>query len=135
MSSTATSPGSPSTLPGDPPLAHQITITAGSARLSLEGDLDLVAEPLLELLLDPFSSTALVIVDLSAVTFISCGVLRKLLDASRHTRAMGGRFVVVPSQGAVRRLFDLIGAERELEVVATPPDPAWSPPVSRAQAA
>ena len=107
---------------GDPLFAHQVTTAAGSAELSLEGELDLAAEPQLELLLDRCSSAAHVIVDLRAVSFISCGVLRQLLAASRHTQTMGGRFLVVPSPGAVQRLIDLIGVERELELVATPPD-------------
>ena len=122
MSSAATSSEWSASLSGDPLLAHQITITAGSAQLSLEGELDLLVEPQLELLLDRCGSAALVIIDLRAVSFISCGVLHQLVAASRHTRATGGRFVVVPSPGAVQRLIDVIGVERELELVATPPD-------------
>ena len=103
---------------GDPPLAHELSIAAGCARLSLEGELDLVAEPQLALLLDRCSSAVLVIVDLRAVTFISCGVVGQLAAASRRTLATGGRFVVVPGRNAaVRRVFDVTGMEPEFEHV------------------
>jgi anti-anti-sigma factor len=106
---------------------------AGSARLSLRGELDIAAEPRLQSLLDRcIADAALVVVDLSAVEFLSCGVLGQLITASRLSRAMGGRFVVVRGRAAVQRLFDLVGVELEFEIVDAPPDcsrlpRSWAP--------
>ena len=79
---------------------------------------------------------ALVVVDLSAVEFLSCCALRQLVTASRHTRAMGGRFVIVRGRATVQRLFDLVGVDLEFEIVDAPPDcsrlpRSWAPPARR----
>ena len=122
MSTAESSTGWPATLPGAPPFTHQLALEAGSARLSLQGDFDLSAEPRLASLLDRCTTeAALVLVDLSAVEFLSCGALRLILSASRRTRALGGRFVVVRGQTTVQRLFDLYGVDLEFELVDAPP--------------
>ena len=123
MSTAHASTGRSATLPGAPPFTHQLALEAGSARLSLEGDLDIAAEPRLSPLLDRCTAeAALVVVDLSSVEFLSCRALRLLLVASRRTRAMGGRFIVVRGQDTVQRLFDLVGIDLAFELVDAPPD-------------
>ena len=128
MSTAESSTGRSATLPGAPPFTHQLALEAGSARLSLLGDFDMAAEPRLAPLLDRCTAdAALVVVDLSAVEFLSCRALRLLLIASRRTRAMGGRFVVVRGQATVQRLFDLVGVDLAFELVDAPPDRSHLP--------
>jgi anti-anti-sigma factor len=123
--STAEAPTRSATLPCAPPFSHRLALEDGSARLSLRGEYDIAAEPRLASLLDRCTAgAALVIVDLSAVEFLSCGALHRLLTASWHTRAMGGRFVVVRGQASVQRLFDLVGVDLDLEIVDAPADRA-----------
>ena len=120
--STAEAPTRSATLPCAPPFSHRLALEDGSARLSLRGEYDIAAEPRLASLLDRCTAgAALVIVDLSAVEFLSCEALHRLLTASWHTRAMGGRFVVVRGQASVQRLFDLVGVDLDLEIVDAPP--------------
>ena len=108
--------------PGDPPFSHQLAIEAGVARLSFDGELDLIAQPRLVSALDRCTSeAALVIVDLRAVDLLSRSALQRLIAASRRKRAMGGRLVVVRGRGTVQQLFERVGVTLDLEVVDTPP--------------
>ena len=96
----------------------------GAARLCLEGELDIAGESRFAWCLERCQAeAAVVVVDLRALAFMSCGGLRHLLNAARHARATGGRLVVVRGQAAVERLFDLIGVSPELELVDRPPEP------------
>ena len=72
--STAEAPTRSATLSCAPPFSHRLALEDGSARLSLRGEYDIAAEPRLASLLDRCTAgAALVIVDLSAVEFLSCG--------------------------------------------------------------
>ena len=122
MSTAAVPSRRPPFRSGDPPFSHQLAIEAGVARLSFDGELDLIAQPRLASALDRCTSeAALVIVDLRAVELLSYSALQQLIAASRRKRAMGGRLVVVRGHGAVQRLFDRVGVTRDFEVVDTPP--------------
>jgi anti-sigma B factor antagonist len=62
----------------------------------------------------------IVLLDLSAVTFIDVAGVRAILAAHRHARACGTRMTIVPAVDGAQRVFALIGVESTLPFVAEP---------------
>ncbi len=60
-----------------------------------------------------------VIVDLAETTFVDTRACRALLHAARRLRDQGAILVVVNQDPEVRRVFDVMGLEEFLTVVAT----------------
>lgn len=90
--------------------------------MRVEGELDIANEARFAAVLDRCQATsALVIVDLRGLEFLSCGGLHVLLSAARRARATGGRLVVVHGPGAIQRLFEIVDVTLELELVDRPP--------------
>jgi anti-anti-sigma factor len=76
-----------------------------------------------------------VIVDLRALEFLSCGGLHALVSAARRARATGGRLVVVHGPGAVQRLVEIVDVTFEIELVDRPPSRLPPPRCWRGEAA
>jgi anti-anti-sigma factor len=61
-----------------------------------------------------------VVIDLREVTFLDSSGLRLLLQLNRELSEAGRRLVIVQGPRRVARVFELTGAESELEVVSDP---------------
>jgi anti-sigma B factor antagonist len=85
----------------------------GVLRLSLTGDLDLVAKDELEELLRVLRyGGSAVRVDLSRLEFIDSSGLRSLLTAVVNARSDGWPLTIEPTvPSAVRRVIDIVGVE------------------------
>ena len=104
--------------------------TPFEARSSLEqdvlivtaaGEVDMSTAPRLLEMIDAISDAArLVIVDLTEVSFLDSSGLNTLVRGQRRLSVRGiGLRVVVPSDHAVRRVFEIAHLEDELHVVET----------------
>ncbi|MGZ4349518.1 MAG: ice-binding family protein [Solirubrobacteraceae bacterium] len=92
----------------------------GVTRVVVTGELDIATSPrLVAALSRPADGTALVILDLSEMTFIDAVGLGVILTADRRLREADCRLVVIPGPRAVQRVFELTGTERELDFRAT----------------
>ena len=58
-----------------------------------------------------------VLVDLGAVTFVDAATVGVLLTANAEARLMGQRVVLCELSPRVRRVLNLLGVEREFEIV------------------
>lgn len=84
--------------------------------LVLSGELDMAEVPrLLEVLQSAVAVSAVVHVDLAAVTFIDSTVISTLITARRTASDAGKRFAVRKSTGHVRRVLEVAGV---LEVLS-----------------
>jgi anti-sigma B factor antagonist len=90
--------------------------------LSLAGELDLAAAPVLQEQLDrAVRGGGVVVVDLSGLPFIDSSGLHMLVGAERQLRASGGQLVLVRGQRAVHRVFELTGLDRYFAWCDFPP--------------
>ncbi len=62
------------------------------------------------------------VIDLTGVTFLDSSGLRLLLRLKRELLEYGGKLVVVPGGSRVARLFELTGADQDLELAGERPD-------------
>jgi anti-anti-sigma factor len=60
----------------------------------------------------------LVVLDLSAVTFIDCSGMHAILRAAAGFRATGRRLVLLNESRVIERLFELAGVDDEFEFVS-----------------
>jgi anti-sigma B factor antagonist len=90
-----------------------VTFSAGSSRLTLEGELDLATAPDLEraLTFAERRRPEVVVVDLRGLTFMDLTGVRVLLDAQRRASEHGYRVAIVRGRGAVQRIVELAGVE------------------------
>jgi anti-anti-sigma factor len=96
--------------PSEPPLVVTATVVRGCHVLVAEGELAEVVEPL-EQAISACSDGRPVIVDLSAVTFISSAAIYVLLK--RRSKPPP---VIVCPPGSIRRVLDIVGAGRQTSV-------------------
>ena len=103
----------------------QIAQTPGGVRLALSGEIDMsTIDELRRRTADTLAeATDTVVLDLAAVTFLDSSGLRLMLQLNREVKERGGRFVVMPGDGPVSRLFELTGAAAELEIADGGSDP------------
>jgi anti-anti-sigma factor len=90
--------------------------------LSLEGEIDIADVSLLEQSIDAAVAAAAteVWIDLAPATFIDVICVNCLLREQRALRQLNRRFVVIaPADGQARRVLELTGAGRQLELYAT----------------
>ena len=92
----------------------------GVVRVTLTGELDMGTAPQLAHALAGIADpTALVILDLSELTFMdSCG-LHVILNARAALADAGRGLALVPGCHQVQRIFELTGTEHRLEFVST----------------
>jgi anti-sigma B factor antagonist len=97
----------------------------GVRLLEVFGELDLATAPKLCAALDVarVHRVKRVVVDLTGVDFCDSTGLRALIGASTELRVSGGRLAVAClPDGAVARLFDIVGARESLRVCETQAD-------------
>jgi anti-sigma B factor antagonist len=91
----------------------------GVAHLAVAGELCLSTSPEFETVVSALGDdTTVVVVDLSAVTFIDCSGVHAILDAAATLRAANRRLVLVHSSAVIERLFELAGVRDEVDQVS-----------------
>ena len=91
----------------------------GPIHISLKGELDLstVGKVQDELRRVEASAPAVVVLDLSKLTFLNSTGLRCLVTADERAREEGRRVVIVRGPDAVQRVFSITRLEERLEMV------------------
>lgn len=91
----------------------------GLVRVALRGELDLSTVGMVqdELRRVEASSPALVVLDLSKLTFLDSTGLRCVVTADERARDDGRRVVIVRGPEAVQRVFSITRLEERLEMV------------------
>ncbi len=80
--------------------------------VAVTGEVDLATAPSLRRAFeDAAESSDAVLADLSGVSFMDSTGLRVLIAAHQGLEAAGGKFAVVPGDGAVARLLDITGVD------------------------
>ena len=89
-------------------------------RLSLYGELDIAAAGRLdeELREAEGEGPAHIVLDLRNLTFLDSTGLRSLIAADARGREEGRRVTLVQGPAVVRRVFEITGLERRLEIVS-----------------
>ena len=87
-------------------------------RIAPQGRLDAVTVPALEAALSECLNNGQVqlVIDLSAVNYISSSGLRVLLTARREAQVVGGDVVLCGMSSRVREVFEMIGFDRLFRV-------------------
>ena len=93
----------------------------GFTRVTLGGELDLATAPeLAQALTEAPDGTAVVILDLSELTFMDSTGLHVILSARARLAAAGCRLVLVPGSRHVQRIFEITGTKHQVEFVSAP---------------
>jgi anti-sigma B factor antagonist len=92
--------------------------------LAVSGELDLYTSPEFDQRLVELTDSAGpgIVVDLGGSAFVDSSACRALLRAARRLADQGGRLVVINRDPDVARLFEIMGLEAFLVVVATRED-------------
>jgi anti-sigma B factor antagonist len=106
-----------------PPCAYAVescTTPAGDVVLTFAGELDLAAAPVVREQLEAAAATGarMVVLDMTAVTFVDSSALRELLRADGALRLAGGTLVLAAVPPAVVRLLELTRTD---DVLASAP--------------
>lgn len=93
--------------------------SGGQVTISLKGELDLssVGKVQEELRRVEAEAPAVLVLDLSDLTFLDSTGLRTVVTADERARENGRRFVVVRGPDAVQRVFAITRLEERLEMV------------------
>jgi anti-sigma B factor antagonist len=93
--------------------------SGGQVTVALKGELDLssVGKVQDELRRVEAEGPALLVLDLSSLTFLDSTGLRAVVTADERARENGRRFVVVRGPDAVQRVFSITRLEERLEMV------------------
>lgn len=94
----------------------------GWDRVTLEGELELATAPLLEDELDRLERhpAALLVMDLRQLSFMDLTGMHVLLAAHDRALLSGRRLAFVRGPSVVHRLFELVGVEHEVDLIADP---------------
>ena len=94
----------------------------GTARIRLEGELDLAAVPTFEDHLRRVEADRpeTIVLDLSELTFMDSSGLRAIVLADERARAHRRRLAIVPGPPPVRRVFEITQLDQRLELVDDP---------------
>jgi anti-sigma B factor antagonist len=94
----------------------------GVVHVVLGGELDVGAVTLLDAALRrAWASSDVIVVDLRELEFIDSSGAHLIIDADRRIRRAGGQLIVVRGPWEVDWLFVLLGIDRVLELVDSPP--------------
>ena len=98
----------------------------GRVHVALRGELDLstVNKVQEELRRVEAGDPPLVVLDLSALTFLDSTGLRSLIAADARGREQGRRLTLAQGPAVVRRVFEITGLEGRLDIVDEEPSPA-----------
>ena len=91
------------------------TMTGSGTLVALDGRLDSHSAGDAEVRLLAVLARGPVVVDLSAVRYVSSAGLRVLLKAAKEARQARSRFAVCGLQAAVREVFEVSGFDRIIE--------------------
>jgi anti-anti-sigma factor len=111
-------------LEAEPPQSTSLSLDAdacGDVRvIRAEGELDLANAPGLCATLSEHNGHRSVLLDMTQVGFCDSTGLKALIDAARELEIARRRLVVVvPGEGAVRRLVTMTGAQEFLEIASS----------------
>jgi anti-sigma B factor antagonist len=103
----------------DPSTPFSLTIGRQDsvATVAVVGELDIATAPRLSAALDVHGDAELLIVDLTAATFIDSTGLRALIEADRRSADSGSRFVVHVHGGPVLRVLELCELDGRMAIV------------------
>lgn len=92
--------------------------------ISAEGEIDIASAPVLDDAVEEAVSGGArhLAVDLRPTSFMDSTGLRSLISAHRRLGAGGGRLIVVPGDGPVRRLLEVAGVDHTLEIAGSVDD-------------
>jgi len=93
------------------------------ATLVVSGELDLATVPRLSAAVAEHGDAKVLVLDMTATTFIDSTGVRALLQAHRRSARSGSRLVVVAGDGAVRRVLELCQLDGRLTIVSDHPAP------------
>lgn len=98
--------------PGGPPFRVERDPAADAVRVRITGELDLVSEPAVvgtieQVLVD--DAAAVIVLDLSDVTFLDSAGLRALIACRNRATGQGRRMKLTVVPGPVTRLLDVAG--------------------------
>jgi anti-sigma B factor antagonist len=92
---------------------------AGVAHLAVAGELCLSTSPDFEAAIASVREDAtLIVLDLSAVTFIDSSGIHVILDAAARLRASDRRLALLRHSRVIERLFAIVGVTDEVELVS-----------------
>jgi anti-anti-sigma factor len=89
----------------------------GLARVALKGELDLSTVSLVRDALQGVGSPAVVVLDLSNLSFLDSTGLRLIVTSAEEVSQDGRRFVIVKGPDAVQRVFSITKLDDRLEIV------------------
>src|SRR5215217_1839092 len=93
------------------------------ATLVVSGELDLATVPRLSAAVAEHGDAKVLVLDMTATTFIDSAGVRALLQADGRSAGSGSRLVVVAGDGAVRRVLELCQLDGRLTIVSDHPAP------------
>jgi anti-anti-sigma factor len=103
----------------------RVPAAAGSARLTMVGELDLVtAESARGEIRRAQDETSALTCDLGDVWFVDLAGLRVLLDATAHAELTGGRLTLANCPPIVPRMLRLLKLDDAVDIQASPPSAA-----------
>ena len=106
-----------------PPFEVTVQRDDAVATVVVSGELDLATAPSLSSTVAEQGDARLLVLDLTAVTFIDSTGVRVLIEADRACAGSGSRLVVLAGDGPVRRVLDLCDLDGRLAVVTDHPSP------------
>ena len=104
-----------------PPFEVTVRRDDALATVVVSGELDLATVPRLSATVAEHSDAGLLVLDLTAVTFIDSTGVRVLIETDRCCVASGSRLVVLAGDGPVRRLLDLCELDGRLALATDHP--------------
>jgi anti-sigma B factor antagonist len=110
-----------------PPFEVTVQRDDGVATITVGGELDLATVPQLYAAVAEHHDAGLLVLDLTAVTFIDSTGVRVLIQADRSCARSGSRLAVLAGDGPVRRLLELCKLGGRLALVTEHPSPAAQP--------
>ena len=107
-----------------PPFEVTVQRDDGVATTVVSGELDVATAPSLSAAVAAHGDARLLVLDLTAVTFLDSTGVRVLIEADRACTGSGSRLVVLVGDGPVRRVLQLCELDGRLAVVTDHPSPA-----------
>ena len=97
------------------------------ATVLVSGELDLATAPQLSAAVAEHGDAKMLVLDMTATTFIDSTGVRALLEAHHRSAGSGSRLLVVAGDGAVRRVLELCELDGRLTIVSDHPAPTAEP--------
>ncbi|MEN8108571.1 MAG: STAS domain-containing protein [Pseudomonadota bacterium] len=89
-------------------MKHEVIEKGGTAIIALKGEVDLESSPMArELLLGNVEGRDMVLVDLSAVTYIDSSGVASLVEALQASKKNGSQFALAATSEPARRVLEL----------------------------